>query len=77
MPKAKKRTKPEPDLLTLLAEQEAGPPACPHAASVGPRSGSGWAYETDPASAYYQEWVHAGKGECRRSAFPGRKQVNA
>lgn len=76
MPRKTKPEPDEPDLLTLLDEQEHGPPPCPHAASVGPRSGSGWAYETDPASAYYQEWVHAGKGECRRSAFPGRKQIN-
>lgn len=78
MPRSKPQKVEEPDLLTLLAEQEQGPPPCPHRFSVG-KGGSGWAYETDPASPYYQEWVHSGTGEhqlCRRSAFPGRKQIN-
>jgi hypothetical protein len=64
---------PEPDgddLLTLLAEQESGPRACPHVFSVGVRSGHAWVHEDDPASDYYEEWVHSDP-RCRRSAFPG------
>lgn len=61
---------PEPDLLMLLEEQEHGPPACPHRFSAG-KYGSAWAHERDPASPYYEEWVHADP-RCRRSAFPGQ-----
>lgn len=71
MPKVKRDD--EPDLLTLLEEQDAGPPACPHASSVGVRSGHAWAHEDDPASDYYEEWVHSDP-RCRKPAIPGRKQ---
>lgn len=63
----------EPDLLTLLEEQEHGPPACPHVFAVGVRSGYAWAHEDDSASDYYEEWVHSDP-TCRRSAFPGKNK---
>lgn len=66
---------PEPDgddLLTLLAEQESGPRPCPHRFSAGKR-GFGWAHETDPASPYFEEWVHNDPA-CKRSAFPGKNR---
>lgn len=70
MPRKPRTAVQEPDLLSLLAEQESGPPACPHRFSAG-KYGSAWVHETDPASPYYTEWVHSLPG-CRRSAFPGK-----
>ena len=65
----------EPDLLTLLAEQEHGPPSCTHRFIVGSKSRYAWVCETDPASPYHREWVHSDPA-CRRSSFPGKfKQV--
>lgn len=61
-----------PSLLDLLEEQEHGPPPCAHNGRVGPKHGSGWAQELDPASPYYGEWVH-NVPWCRRSAVPGTK----
>lgn len=69
----KRAPEPEDDLLTLLAEQEAGPRPCPHVFSVSPRGRHGWVHEDDPASPYYEEWVHSDP-TCRRSAKPGNKQ---
>lgn len=62
-----------PDLFDLLAEQEHGPLACTHVTAVG-KNGSGWELELDPDSAYYLEWVDSNP-RCRRSAFPGTKEV--
>lgn len=60
----------EPDLLDMLAEQETGPPACPHAVTM--KTG-GFSQELDETSPYHAEWVHA-HPNCRRSKFPGTKQ---
>lgn len=68
--KRKPSKDPEPDLLTLLAEQEDGPPACPHA-SAGRKEG--FVQDLAPGSPYYAEWVHASP-TCRRSPIPGLKQ---
>lgn len=70
MPKKPK----EPDLLDLLAEQEDDVPNCPHVFRVGPRSdGYGWAFETDPNSPHYEEWVHS-RPDCRLPTHPTRYQ---
>lgn len=62
----------EDDLLTLLAEQEAGPRPCPHVFSVGPRGdGQGWAWQMDPTKEFYLEMVHSNPG-CLRPAAPGK-----
>lgn len=73
--KASTRSHPsdEPDLFDLLDEQENGPPPCPHVYRVG-KGGSGWAHEQDPASPYFQEWVHSDPS-CRRSARPGHSRT--
>lgn len=60
----------EPDLLDLLTEQEQGPLPCPHVFLVGKNHNGGWVHERDPASPYFQEWVHSDP-RCRRSAIPG------
>lgn len=60
-----------PDLFDVLDEIENGPPACPHPVRM---SNGGWAFERDPKSPYFREWVH-GDSNCRRSRFPGRKQL--
>lgn len=62
----------EPDLLTLLAEEEHGPLPCPHRFSAG-KHGSAWVHESDPTSPYFEEWVHS-LPSCRRSAFPGKNK---
>lgn len=68
MPRKPQPKTDEPDLLTLLADMESGPAACPHVFSS--RSGQGWTHEKDPASPYFLEWVHSDP-TCRRSARPG------
>lgn len=56
------------DLFEAIDEAENGPPPCPHMPQHG------FALERDPKSEYYLEWVHSNPA-CRRSKFPGRKEV--